>query len=225
MDYVLIEWRQNMNRQLRKITAVVSAAAVALSGVSFGSLCLTAYAESDGIQTALDVSKGSITITDSSVSGYAGDGTSVTTIDPDGYIITGTTTEYTITVSGTQNITLDGVDIDVSQKSDTGAFVIEYNNTGDVTITLADDSVNKLQSGQSCAGLQKNEWDGVVGKLTIKGGEKGTGSLTAIGGDCSAGIGGGGSDPKGTVSNYGDADYIRISGGIVTAPAAIMAQA
>lgn len=169
--------------------------------------------------------KSSITITDSSVSGYAGDGTSVTTIDPDGYIITGTTTEYTITVSGTQNITLDGVDIDVSQKSDTGAFVIEYNNTGDVTITLADGSVNKLQSGQLCAGLQKNEWDGVVGKLTIKGGEKGTGSLTAIGGDCSAGIGGGGSDPKGTVSNYGDADYIRISGGIVTAPAAIMAQA
>lgn len=70
-----------MNRQLRKINAVVSAAAVALSGVNFGSLCLTAYAESDGIQTALDISKGSITITDSSVSGYAGDGTSVTTID------------------------------------------------------------------------------------------------------------------------------------------------
>lgn len=94
--------------------------------------------------------------------------------------------------------------------------------------------------------LAKNEWDGVVGKLTIKGGEKGTGSLTAIGGNygagigggyesfgsdirisggtvtanggyCSAGIGGGGSDPKGTVSNYGNADYIRISGGIVTA--------
>lgn len=117
---------------------------------------------------------------------------------------------------GTQNITLDGVDIDVSRKSDTGAFVIEYNNTGDVTITLADGSVNKLQSGQLCAGLQKNEWDGVVGKLTIQGGEKGTGSLTAIGGNYGAGIGGGyessGSD-------------IMISGGIVTAPAAIMAQA
>lgn len=180
-----------MNRQLRKITAVVSAAAVALSGVSFGSLCLTAYAEGNGIQTALDVSKGSITITDSSVSGYAGDGTSVTKIDPDGYIITGKTSEYTITVSGTQNITLDGVDIDVSLKTDTCAFAIEFNNAGNVTITLADGSVNKLQSGQSCAGLQKNEWDGVVGKLTIKGGEKGTGSLTATGGSYGAGIGGG----------------------------------
>lgn len=46
-----------MNRQLRKITAVVSAAAVALSGVNFGALCLTAYAAGDGKQTALDVRK------------------------------------------------------------------------------------------------------------------------------------------------------------------------
>ena len=143
-----------MNSQLSKISAVVSAAAVAIAGVNFGSLCLTAYAEGDGKQTTLEVSKGSITVTDSSVSGYAGDGTSGMTIDPDGYIITGTTTEYTVTVSGTQNITLDGVDIDVSQKYDTGALVIEYNNTGNVTITLADGSVNKrckaVRSTQAC---------------------------------------------------------------------------
>lgn len=49
-----------MNKLLRKFTAVVLAASVALGGVSFGALDLSAWAAvSDGIQTALDIGQGS----------------------------------------------------------------------------------------------------------------------------------------------------------------------
>ena len=105
------------------------------------------------------------------------------------------------------NITLAGVNIDVSSLSDTAAFKIADNSTGNVTITLADGSGNTLKSGTNCAGLQKNGSGDGIGKLTIKGGTKGTGTLTATG-NYGAGIGGG----KG-----GSGSNITISGGTVTA--------
>lgn len=96
-----------MNKLLRKFTAVVLAASVALGGVSFGALDLSAWAAvSDGIQTALDIGQGNITITNETVSGYDSSGKEVTTVDPDGYITTGPTDQYTVTVSGTQDIRL-----------------------------------------------------------------------------------------------------------------------
>ncbi len=55
---------------------------------------------SDGDQTTLDVSKGNITIGADTVSGYDSNGTAVTTADPDGYIITGTTTSNTVRITG-----------------------------------------------------------------------------------------------------------------------------
>ncbi len=85
------------------------------------------------------------------------------------------------------DITLNGVNIDVSSKDDTGAFAITANSTGDVTVTLADGSVNVLKSGSNCAGLQKNGTGEDIGMLTICG----TGSLSAQGGTGGAGIGGG----------------------------------
>ena len=50
------------------------------------------------------------------------------------------------------DITLAGVNINASS----AAFKIVDNSHGNVTITLADDSVNMLKSGDKCAGLQKN---------------------------------------------------------------------
>ena len=128
----------------------------------------------------------------------------------------------TLTISGTTmtdrievesgvsaNITLDGVNIDVSSLRDTAAFKIADNSTGNVTITLADDSVNTLSSGYKCAGLQKNGGGADIGKLTIQGGTNGTGELTSKGNDnFGAGIGGG---DEGSTSN------IKITGGTVTA--------
>lgn len=104
-------------------------------------------------------------------------------------------TSAPITVSGTTktdkikvadgvsaNITLSGVDIDVSQDSFSCAFMIEDNSTGKVTVTLENENV--LKSGYG-AGLQKSSSES-LGQLTING----NGSLTAIGAGKSAGIGG-----------------------------------
>ena len=53
---------------------------------------------------------------------------------------------------GCANITLAGVNIDVSASENTAAF----KNNSLVEITLAEDSVNELKSGSNCAGLQIN---------------------------------------------------------------------
>jgi hypothetical protein len=99
--------------------------------------------------------------------------------------ISGTSTSSdTIVVDSADgaDITLSGVDIDVSGTNYKCAFDIG-SNSGNVTITLADGTTNGLKSGKFCAGLQNEN----PGNLTIKG----NGSLTAVGGDCGAGIGGG----------------------------------
>ena len=108
------------------------------------------------------------------------------------------------------DITLAGVNINVSASSGTAAFKIADDSTGNVTITLADNSVNTLKSGSNCAGLQKNGGED-TGTLIIQGGTNGTGKLTAIGGSGgygAAGIGGG---------YGGSGSKIKISGGTVTA--------
>ncbi len=119
---------------------------------------------------------------------------------------TSTTNRIEVADGVPANITLAGVNIDVSSQSDTAAFKIADNSAGNVTITLADGTTNTLKSGKYCAGLQKNGAyiSETQGKLTITG----TGSLTATGGTDGAGIGGG---------NGGNGSYIEISGGEVTA--------
>ncbi|MCI7766569.1 MAG: carbohydrate-binding domain-containing protein [Oscillospiraceae bacterium] len=149
----------------------------------------------EGEQTLLNVSQGNIIIDADTVSGFDSDGNAVTAHDPDGYIITGTTTDYTVKVSGSHKITLMGADIQV----DGCAFKIEDNNSGTVEIVIG--GTNVLKSGEDYAGLQKN---GSSGTLTISG----TGSLTATGGLNGAGIGGGKS---------GIASNITISGGTIYA--------
>ena len=108
------------------------------------------------------------------------------------------------------DITLAGVNIDVSSNSGTAAFKIADDRLQFVYITLADDSVNTLKSGSNCAGLQMNKY------LYIKG----EGKLIATGGDGGAGIGGGyngkGSDiriSRGTVIATGSGGGAGIGGG------------
>ena len=106
------------------------------------------------------------------------------------------------------NITLAGVNIDVSATGNANAagkaaFNIADNSAGNVTITLADGTNNTLASGYRCAGLQKNG-DTSTGTLTIKG----NGTLTATGGESGAGIGSG---------REKRASNITISGGNVNA--------
>ncbi|MBR4093660.1 MAG: chitobiase/beta-hexosaminidase C-terminal domain-containing protein, partial [Oscillospiraceae bacterium] len=118
---------------------------------------------------------------------------------------TRTTNRIEVADGVSANITLAGVNIDVSSQIGTAAFKIADDSTGNVTITLADGTTNTLKSGMFCAGLQKNgEYSETLGKLTITG----TGTLTAQDGYYGAGIGGG---------NNGSGSNIEISGGTVTA--------
>lgn len=182
-------------------------------------------------QTEYDISEGSVIINNS-----CGDACP-------GHRITGTSTTNTIVVeSGTHNITLAGVDIDVSQ---TAAFQIKP----DATVTLTLLGTNILKSGPYHAGLEVPEKANLMiqcgihphvgscnadtdqcGTLTATGGifgagigsgQKGSGGhitinggvVTTYGGSFAAGIGGGGDG----VADGGDGGDIIIRGGAVTA--------
>lgn len=113
-----------------------------------------------------------------------------------------TSTTDRIEVTSAANITLDGVNIDVSGTENAAAFKIT-DTAGAVNLTLAGGSVNTLKSGKYCAGLQKDTTaEGTM--LTIGG----TGTLNATSGGFAAGIGG---------SNAKNGSYITISGGRITA--------
>lgn len=114
-----------------------------------------------------------------------------------------TTTKNTITINSAQNataqVTLDGVNIN------TNSAAIQTRGAGDVTIEL--DGENTVQSGYDYAGVDKNNTGALVITNTEKVTEEDPGSLTAIGRDRGAGIGGGFDMP--------DASNITITGNAV----------
>lgn len=81
-------------------------------------------------------------------------------------------------------VTIKDVNIDVSEKGQSAMFV---QGKGDTTLKL--EGNNTLKSGQSCAGLEKDD-EHSTGKLTITA-EDTSSSLNAHGGHGGAGIGGG----------------------------------
>ncbi len=114
--------------------------------------------ESDGTQTTLDVSKGNIVIGDGTLDAYGADGTHLTTADPDGYYITGTTTSNTVSVTGgNHNISINGLNISASN----AAF---YITNAHVNLSLVND--NTLDSGN---GYKDLHLDGANASLTING--------------------------------------------------------
>ena len=155
-------------------------------------------------QTTLCIDKGDITIGDGTVSGYDAGGNLVTTPNPEGYLITqengntAVTDYYIVVTGGTHSITLQNVNIDRSGTVSSSAFALS--NNANVTLTLS--GVNRLTSGNYCAGLQVPA--GTI--ITIQGTD--ADSLTAQGGSHGAGIGSGNRSAGGTVN---------ISGGTVTA--------
>ncbi len=117
-------------------------------------------------------------------------------------VITGSSTGNTVTINAekdqTANVTLSGVNIDVS-----GAGKAAVSTTGEGNVNIELNGSNALKSGHSHAGLEKNN----DGNLTIQDKDK-DGSLNAKGGQDGAGIGGG---------VYGNGSDITITGGKVTA--------
>ena len=117
-------------------------------------------------------------------------------------VIKGSSTENTVTINAekdrTANVTIEGVNIDVS-----GAGKAAVSTTGEGNVNIELNGSNTLKSGHSHAGLEKNN----DGNLTIQDKDK-DGSLNAKGGQDGAGIGGG---------VYGNGSDITITGGKVTA--------
>ncbi len=115
-----------------------------------------------------------------------------------GHTITGASDANTIAVAGgDHDITLQSVNIDVSERYRTAAFSI----AAGATVNLTLNGENTLKSGTFCAGLQ------VPNGATLVIAENSTGSLNATGGVYGAGIGGG----------DGGGGTITINGGTITA--------
>ena len=148
-----------------------------------------------------DISKGDITVNAGSGGQTVTQGSQVDVPDS-APVITGSSTENNVTINAekdqTANVTLSGVNIDVSSA---GKAAVSTTGEGNVNIEL--NGSNALKSGHSHAGLEKNN----DGNLTIQDKDK-DGSLNAKGGQDGAGIGGGSS---------GAGSDITITGGKVTA--------
>lgn len=133
------------------------------------------------------------------------DSNAVTISKAGNYVISGASTLKGITVdgsiTGSVNITLVDVSIDVSGTSGACAFSIGANSTVNLTITNSALSTNTLKSGANCAGLRVPS----TSTLNISG----SGSLTAAASNKGAGIGG-----DQSCANCGT---VTISGGTVIA--------
>ncbi|MBQ8171088.1 MAG: chitobiase/beta-hexosaminidase C-terminal domain-containing protein [Oscillospiraceae bacterium] len=183
------------------LLVMVAAAAFIIPGIAasvpisevFGSLTVT-YDQDDKAEVSAGLS-------------YENNVLTLTTSAP--VILSGTSVTDRVVVDGAADITLSGLDIDVSAVDGACALMIADDLSDDVTITLADGTENTLTSGEGCAGLQKNVTDASsCGKLMLNGGEANTGVLKAVGGAGGAGIGGGGA---------GNTAGIVINGGVITA--------
>lgn len=75
-----------------------------------------------------------------------------------------TVDRITVDKNVSANITLAGVNIDLSSSEDGCAFLIAKDSSGTVNLTLADNTKNILKSGKKSAGLQK---EGSTGRLVI----------------------------------------------------------
>ena len=197
-----------MKRRIKAIALAVSMLVQIAANAIVGGL--TAFAASRTV--TFDISKGSVNITDSTYSGYNSSGTNISGSSAGvNFAITGSTTTNTVTVSGTQNITLSNCSINVSSTGSSGntpgdaAFRIVDDNTGNVNITLVGEST--LKSGYGRAGIEKNG-DNNSGMLTITG----TGELTVTSGIDGAGIGGG-DDGNGSNITVSSGTVIATSGG------------
>ena len=148
-----------------------------------------------------DIGKGDITVNAGSGGQTVTQGSQVDVPDS-APVITGSSTGNTVTINAekdqTANVTLSGVNIDVS-----GAGKAAVSTTGEGNVNIELNGSNALKSGHSHAGLEKNN----DGNLTIQDKDK-DGSLNAKGGQDGAGIGGGSS---------GAGSDITITGGKVTA--------
>ena len=150
-----------------------------------------------------DLDKGSITVNATVESQTVSQAGGSPTVDHNPVITSSSgKTNNTVTITAeknvTANVTLENVNIDTGTR---GGAAITTSGEGNVNIEL--DGTNRVQSGNTHAGVEKKD----NGTLTITDENK-DGSLTATGGDFGAGIGGG---------EGGSGSNITIEGGKVKA--------
>ena len=170
-----------------------------------GGAALSAFPAERIYARTYDISQGDITINctsgEQTVTGKDAGGQQYSGVDTEPVIIGGPTTSYKVEITTASacpaNVTLSGVNIDLSSGA---AAAVSITGNGNVVIELV--GTNTLQSHNARAGIEKNT-DSTC-SLEIRG----TGSLTATGGEWGAGIGG---EQGGAGSN------ITINGGEVTA--------
>ncbi len=120
-------------------------------------------------------------------------------------------TTNTVTVeSGTHNITLSNVNINVSKTSNRIAFDIQ--GTSSVILTLEEGTTNTLKSGYYKAGLQVQTIDNETGSVDIQG----SGTLITNGGGNGAGIGGGYRIAGGIITINGNAKVVATGGALAS---------
>lgn len=109
---------------------------------------------------------------------------------------------------------LDNVNIDryYTATHDISAAALTVKGDGDTEIELDGDNI--LKGSTNHAGLEKNDHDG-TGSLTIKDDNEKAGSLTAVGGEHGAAIGG--RYPTHDDSTFADTRNIKITGGTINA--------
>ena len=164
-------------------------------------LLLLASLPVSALAATWDIGNGDITVNAGSGGQTVTQGSQVDVSD-DAPVITGSSTDNTLTINAekdqTASVTLSDVSIDVKGK---GKAAVTTTGEGNVSIEL--NGENTLRGGDYYAGLEKNNG----GSLTIADENK-NGKLTAKGGDYGAGIGGGW---------RGSGSDITISGGEVNA--------
>ena len=180
------------------------------------SLALCAGMVAPAFAATYNIEYGDVTFDANGHSGYVAEGQKETHMweEDNEVIVTGTTTENTITVGENVKdvtITLDNVNIDVSGTGDNmdagdAAFSIS-GGSSDVTVEL--NGKNTLKSGYDRAGLELN--DGA--SVTIRDEDKDGGSLTATGGNNGAGIGSGWNGTAGDITISGSAVAATSNGG------------
>lgn len=157
-----------------------------------------------------DLAQGSVTV-NASESGQSVTHGSNAAVPDSAPVITqsnsSTPTTNTVTINAdagaTANVTLSGVNINTS-----GAAV-EIKGNGDVVIEL--DGSNTVQSGDSHAGVEKND-SASTGKLTITDETGKDGSLKATGHSYGAGIGGGADGDGSNITISGSAEVTATGG-------------
>ncbi len=176
-----------------------------LLAVLFIVLPLWAAAESNG-QTVLDLSKGSAIIGDGTLSAYDSHGKKVTTPNPNGYILTGSTKgpEHTVQIlSGTHAIILRDLFLQIGkipefmEDENVAPEVAAIEVKGGAHVDLTVEGTNTVVSGDNHGGIHLSE----VASLTIT--AESTGTLNVFGGIDGAGIGSGSKGVCGDIAIHG----------------------